>query len=53
MIVLVPLLVCLIGMMIYALAVNGKAAEIGRLMFACGLLVTLFRVGEAAISILK
>jgi Na+/phosphate symporter len=35
------LLVALIGLVVYMVATNGKAQEIGRLMFACGLLAFL------------
>jgi len=45
MLIIVSLLVCLLGLVVYALASNPKASELGRLMFACGLLVTLFLVG--------
>mgnify|MGYP001585277591 CR=1 FL=1 len=40
-IAIVPLLVCVIGLLVYALASNTKVAELGRLSFAMGLLVTL------------
>ncbi len=39
-----PLLVCIIGLLTYALASNGKVQEIGRLSFAVGLLVTLWHM---------
>jgi hypothetical protein len=42
--ILLPLLVCLLGLLAYALSTNAKIAELGRLTFACGLLVTLFEV---------
>jgi hypothetical protein len=43
--ILVPLLVCILGLLVYALATNNaKAAEAGRLAYACGLLVALFEV---------
>lgn len=41
MIVYLPLLFALIGVLMYALCANPKLAEIGRLMFACGLLAFL------------
>lgn len=41
MIVYLPATVLAIGILMYALCVNGKLAEIGRLMFAIGLLVFL------------
>lgn len=41
-ITIVPLLVCIIGLLVYVLSVNnGKLAELGRIAYACGLLVTL------------
>jgi hypothetical protein len=36
---IIPLLVCLVGLLIYALATNGKV--VGLLIYAFGLLVTL------------
>jgi Na+/phosphate symporter len=41
MIILLALLVCLIGLLMYALSANPKLVEIGRIMFACGLLAFL------------
>lgn len=40
-----PLLCAIIGALIYALAANPKAAEMGRLLFACGVLATLLAIG--------
>jgi Na+/phosphate symporter len=40
-IAMVPLLVCIIGLIVYALSSNSKVAELGRISFAFGLLVTL------------
>jgi Na+/phosphate symporter len=37
----IALLVCLIGVLIYALSDSAKLMEIGRLMFAFGLLAVL------------
>lgn len=42
MIATIPVLVAVVGLLAYALASNPKAAEVGRLAFACGLLVALF-----------
>jgi len=44
--IIVPLLICLVGLLTYALASNGKVVELGRLAYACGLLVTLFVVAR-------
>ena len=51
MIVYLSLLVALIGILMYALCTNPKLAEIGRLMFVCGLLAFLFS-GGAVLSVL-
>jgi hypothetical protein len=41
-ILIIPLLVCIIGLLAYALATNnGKVAEAGRLAYFAGLFVTL------------
>ena len=42
MIIYLPLLVCIVGLLIYALSTDGKVQSIGKDMFWCGLLVTLF-----------
>lgn len=44
---ILPLVVALIGLVLYALASNPKVAEIGRIVFFCGMLTltwTLSRV---------
>jgi Na+/phosphate symporter len=43
--ILLPVLVLLVGVLMYALSANPKLQEIGRIMFAMGLLAALFRVG--------
>lgn len=40
--ILLPLLVCILGLLVYALAASPKVQELGRLAYACGLLVSLF-----------
>jgi hypothetical protein len=42
----VPILVAIVGLLMYVLAGNPKVAEIGRIMFAAGLLVALFAIGQ-------
>jgi hypothetical protein len=49
---LLPALVALVGLVVYVLATNAKAAEIGRLMFGAGLLVTLFVVARTTVRLL-
>ena len=38
-ITLVPLLILVVGLLMYALAANPKVQEIGRIMFQCGMFV--------------
>lgn len=52
MIVFFPLLVALIGVLMYALSANPKLVEIGRIMFWTGLLAFLLNFGEHSISLL-
>jgi hypothetical protein len=53
MIIYLSLLVALVGVLMYALCVNAKLGEIGRIMFFCGLLAFLLAIGTGhAISIL-
>jgi hypothetical protein len=42
MIAIVPLLILIVGLLLYVLASNAKVAEIGRITFACGMLVTTY-----------
>lgn len=42
MIIYTPVLFAIIGLLMYALSKNPKNARIGEIMFACGLLVTMF-----------
>lgn len=43
MIILLPLLIALIGVLMYALCANPKLQEVGRIMFFCGLLAFLLK----------
>lgn len=40
-----PVLVLILGVLLYFVAANPKAQECGRLMFACGLLAALLTFG--------
>jgi len=42
--ILLPFLVALVGLLMYALSQNAKVQHIGDVMFWTGLLVTLFEV---------
>jgi Na+/phosphate symporter len=50
-IILVSLLVALVGVLMYALSVNPKLQEIGRISFAFGLLVFLLRLNPEMVNI--
>jgi Na+/phosphate symporter len=46
------LLVALVGLVIYAVSVNPKLMEIGRLMFGSGLLAFLLQTAPRVLSVL-
>lgn len=52
MIAYIPLLFAVVGVLMYALATNPKIQEIGRIMFACGWLVTMFVLSGHTLRIL-
>ena len=45
--ILVPFFVCVVGLLAYALSTNSKVAELGRIAYAFGLLVTLWHIASA------
>ena len=49
--IFVSLLVAIIGILMYALCVNPKLQEIGRMSFFCGLLVFLLKVGPDTVKL--
>jgi hypothetical protein len=49
-IILLPLAVCIAGALIYALA-KGQAAELGRIMFFCGLLAALIHLSARVLEL--
>jgi hypothetical protein len=52
MIIALPLLFCIVGLLIYVLATNGKVVEIGRTLFWCGLLAFLLVGSEPLVKLL-
>ena len=50
---LVPVAVAIVGALAYALSTNAKIGEMGRLAFACGLLVALLGAGSASLHLLR
>ncbi len=53
MVVYLPLLAALIGVLMYALCVNPKLSEIGRILFWTGTLAFLLSAGGPLISLLR
>ena len=53
MIVLLPLLIAVVGLVVYALASNPKVAELGRIAYGCGLLAFLLGSAGAVVSALR
>lgn len=53
MIIYLSLLVCIAGLLVYALASKDKVVELGRLSFACGLLAFLLQIGGAMATFLR
>jgi hypothetical protein len=51
MIALVPLFVAIVGLLMWLLAANGKVAEIGKIMFFCGLTALMFSTARESIRI--
>lgn len=47
----VPLLVAIVGLLMYVLASNAKIAEIGRIAFFCGLLVLTFQLAGSVVPL--
>ena len=48
-----PVVVLLIGLIVYVLSTNGKAAEIGRLAFFVGLLVLVFVLADQTVRVVR
>ena len=46
-----PLLIAVAGALLYALAANPKLAELGRIMFFCGLLWTVYLLTGAIFTV--
>lgn len=44
-------LVAIVGLLMYVLSTNGKVAEIGRIMFFCGLLAFLLTARNLGIDL--
>ncbi len=51
MIAIVPLLILVVGLLLYALSSNAKVAELGRLAFVCGLLVVCMTMASKVIKV--
>lgn len=42
--ILIPVIICLVGLVLYSVSVNSRAVEIGRIMFAFGLFFALLAI---------
>lgn len=49
--ILLPLLVAVLGVLMYALCTNPKLIEIGRILFFCGALVTVWVLSGMRLSL--
>lgn len=45
--IILPLLICLVGAVVYAASSNATAKELGRGAYWCGMLVTLMSLASA------
>lgn len=52
MIALIPVIVAVAGVLLYALATNPKVAEIGRIMFAAAMFALMFGVAGHMVRLL-
>lgn len=52
MVILLPLLIALVGVLMYALSANPKLVEIGRMMFWVGLLAFLLQAPSGMMKVL-
>jgi Na+/phosphate symporter len=50
-IAIIPLLILVVGLLMYALAANPKVQEAGRIMFFCGMLVITFVLAKQTLSL--
>lgn len=50
---LVPILIALVGALVYALSSNGKLVELGRIAFFVGLFWTVYSFAGAVVSVLR
>jgi Na+/phosphate symporter len=50
-IAIIPFIVLIVGLLMYALAANPKISEIGRIMFFCGLLALCFTFARQTLSL--
>ena len=51
-VLLLPLLVCIVGLLVYVLASNPKVSEMGRIAYGFGLLVTLLVFSTHGVKLL-
>jgi hypothetical protein len=53
MVVFLPLLLAIVGLLVYAISVNPKAQEIGRITYFAGLLAWLLTGAQHLVNVLR
>ena len=47
----IPIILVVVGLLMYVLATNPKVSEIGRIMFFCGLFVLAFALARTVVHV--
>lgn len=47
-----PVIIAVIGILLYFVSANGKVQEVGKIMFFCGLLVLTFVLAHGVVKLL-
>jgi hypothetical protein len=50
---LLSIIVCIVGLLAYAISTNPKVQELGRIAYAMGLLAALLQLGAQVVNLLK
>ncbi len=48
---IIPLIVCIIGLIVYIVSSNPKISEVGRIAFFCGLLATCLAFAGSSVHV--
>ncbi len=47
-----PIIILIVGVLLYFISANGKVQEVGRIMFFCGLLVLCFVLSKEVVRLI-